>query len=152
MKERYRTPACKLRNLRNSIGVWQSTNGRRKTRVNTDDVLVDIAKLIEVARMNEGYFCLVSDGRTIWYERHGAMKRRWSRLRRCQWHDGSLMNIIYRYPSNLSRESLFPAQHDYRPSDHRFIVRYVKSRVQFCARIRCVSENESDRFIIHIYA
>lgn len=38
------------------------------------------------------------------------------------------------YPSNLSWIPFSCSKHDYRPSDHRFIVWYVKSRVQFCAR------------------
>jgi len=45
------------------IGVWQSTNGKKKTRINMNDILLDIAKLIKVARMNKEYFCFVSDSR-----------------------------------------------------------------------------------------
>lgn len=106
--------------LRKFIGVWQSTNGRKKARININagDVLVLIAMSIKVTRMKKqllsrfGQQVLEQYKNMIWRDEATTVTP-------APMPQRLLMNIIYRHLTN--QESLFPARCDYRPSGHRFI-------------------------------
>lgn len=106
-------------------------------RINKNDVLVNIAKLIKVARMNERDFCPVSGTRyqynmiwTTWHNKATMLTP--APMPMARWF---AYEYYMRYPTNLS---WIPFSCLARTIGRRTIdlsVRYIKSHLQLCVRI-----------------